>query len=506
LTEYRGRARIWVAALFFAQSLWAQDLKQFEKKVTEFTLANGLHFILVERHEAPVVSFRTWVDAGSSEDPANQTGLAHLVERMGYKGTETFGTSDWVAEKKALDVVEEAADKLQEERNKGPRAAADRLELLRLDLDSAMDRAAAYSHPGEYTAFMQSSGADGLNSATAFDHTEFSCNLPSNRIELWFLMESQRLLTPVFRAFYGERDAALSEERTTVGNNSLGMMVRDLVATAFPTGPYHNPSIGWPSDIAGLRTREARGFYEKYYVPSNMVMTIVGDINPDECRKMAERYFGPLPSRPSPPKLSDSETAQLGPRTFELDVPTQPVVGVGFRRPSDKSPDAPVFTIINLILTGGHTGLLYKELVEKQRLAVEARGVSAYPASRFPCLFAIMVLPAKDRPHQDVEKALETALTGLTTQRVDDEMLNRARTMARVGFIHELETNAGISATLPAYYMAYGDWRELFTAMADVQKVTADDVLRVAHRYLVASQRTTGFVVAASPQAAGGGR
>ena len=100
----------------------SQDLKEFEKKVTEFTLANGLHFIVAERHEAPVVSFHTYVNAGSVDDPSGETGLAHMFEHMAFKGTETIGTKDWPAEKKALDEIEEAYDRVEAERNKGPKA------------------------------------------------------------------------------------------------------------------------------------------------------------------------------------------------------------------------------------------------------------------------------------------------------------------------------------------------------------------------------------------------
>lgn len=494
MTGFRGRVCFWMTFVAITQTASGQNLKQFERTVTEFTLANGLHFILVERHEAPEISFRTWVDAGSAEDPAGATGLAHMLQRVAYKGTETIGTADWAMEKKALDAVEEASDQLQAERNKGPRADSAKLDILRLELGSAAERAQSYGRSSQFSAILENNGADELKAAASFDHIEFFCNLPSNRVELWFLMESQRLQTPVFRQFYFEREAALGEERTTVESNALGLLMRDLLATAFVAGPFHNPALGWPGDIAELRTEQAREFLEKYFVPANMVMTLVGDLNPEECRKLAERYFGPLRARPAPPQPHIAEPPQLGPRTVELDVPAPPLLAYGFKRPPDTSAEDPVFTVMNLILTGGRTGWLYKQLVETGRLAVDVRGAAAFPSGRFPCLFTLEILPARQHITEDLEKAIDGALADFASQRVDGETLTRAQAMARMAVLRQLDSNGGIAAALPAFYATYGDWRKLFSAVADIDKVSADDVQRVARKYLTPAQRTIAVI------------
>ena len=151
------------AILWLPLFLSAQDLHEFEKKVTEFTLANGLHFIVVERHEAPVVSFHTYVNAGSVDDPSGATGLAHMFEHMAFKGTETIGTRDWPAEKKALDAIEEAYDRLDAERNKGPQAEASKVSALEARLKMAIDSAQAFVEPNEYTRIIEENGGVGLN-------------------------------------------------------------------------------------------------------------------------------------------------------------------------------------------------------------------------------------------------------------------------------------------------------------------------------------------------------
>ena len=175
----------------------AQDLNEFEKRVSEFALPNGLHFLVVERHEAPVVSFHTYVNAGAIDDPAGSTGLAHMFEHMAFKGTETIGTTDWPREKKALDEIERAYDELEAERAKGPRAKRVTLETLEAGLKIAINRAQDYVASNEYTRIVEENGGVGLNAGTGVAATEYYYSLPSNRIELWFLMESQRYLHPV---------------------------------------------------------------------------------------------------------------------------------------------------------------------------------------------------------------------------------------------------------------------------------------------------------------------
>ncbi len=333
------RAIIAGATLITALTLSAQDLKEFEKKVTEFTLPNGLHFIVVERHEAPVVSFHTFVNAGAVNDPAGLTGLAHMFEHMAFKGTEAIGTVNWAEEKKALQAIEEAYDQLEAERSKGPTASATQLGLLEGSLKLLIGRAEVYVDPNKYTSVIEENGGAGVNADTTLGYTEYYYSLPSNRIELWFLLESQRFLHPVFREFYKERDVVMEEHRRNVESNIQGLLIQTFNAAAFEASPYHRPAGGWPSDIANLRTRDAREFFEKYYVPANINIAIVGDVTPADARRMADRYFGPLPARPLPPPIHTDEPPQPGPSTAIVESPTQPLALIGYKRPNQYDKD-----------------------------------------------------------------------------------------------------------------------------------------------------------------------
>src|SRR6185503_16372565 len=182
--------------------LAAQSLQDFEKKVTEFTLGNGLKFLVIERHEAPVVSFHTYVNAGAVDDPTGRTGLAHMFEHMAFKGTPTIGSKNWLAEKKALDAIEQVYDRLDAERNRGFRADAKKITALENELKAAIEKADSYVVSNEYDRIVESNGGVGLNAGTAEDQTTYFYSFPANRIELWFLLESERFLRPVFREFY----------------------------------------------------------------------------------------------------------------------------------------------------------------------------------------------------------------------------------------------------------------------------------------------------------------
>src|SRR5580698_2256030 len=170
--------RVRFLALLIPGLLAAQSLQDFEKKVTQFTLPNGLTFLVIERHEAPVVSFHTYVNVGSVDDVTNRTGLAHMFEHMAFKGTETIGTKNWADEKKALDAIDDLYDRLEAERNRGPRADQSRVDMLRTQLKLAVDRADYFVQPNEYTRIIEENGGVGLNASTGLDATEFFYSLP----------------------------------------------------------------------------------------------------------------------------------------------------------------------------------------------------------------------------------------------------------------------------------------------------------------------------------------
>ena len=473
----------------------AQNLQEFEKRVTEFTLPNGLHFIVVERHEAPVVSFHSYVNAGSANDPSGATGIAHMFEHMAFKGTETIGTRNWPEEKKALAEVEDVYDRLSNERDKGVHADPAKIQALEARLKVAINTANAYVIPNEYPRIIEENGGVGLNASTGVDATQYFYSLPSNRLELWFLLESQRFLQPVFREFYKERDVVMEEYRMRVESSPQGKLFQSFLATAFMAHPYRRMGTGWPSDIRNLRVKDAGKFFHTYYVPSNITIAIVGDVNPAEAKRLAREYFGPMPAGPPPPLLTTKEPPQPGEKEARVASPSQPVVILGYKRPDQYSKDDPVFDVISGLLSGGRTGILYKELVRDKRLSLAAQAADTFPGGKYPNLFVFFLAPALGHSVEDNEKAFYDVLDRFKSQPPDPEALARVKTKTRASLIRQLDSNPGIASLVSSYYADYGDWRKLFTSIADIDKVTAQDVQRVAREYFVKESRTVAYLV-----------
>ncbi len=482
----------------------AQNLKEFEKKVTEFTLANGMHFIVLERHEAPVVSFNTYVKAGSLDDPAGQTGLAHMFEHMAFKGTPWIGSKNWPEEKKALAEVEDAYARLEEERRKDLRADPSKISSLETQVKAAIDKANLYVESNAYPRIIEENGGVGLNAGTGEEATNYFYNFPSNRIELWFLLESQRFVSPVFREFYKERDVVMEERRMRVESNPQGKLIEALLGTAFLAHPYRVGPGGWASDIQNLRLTEAEKFYKTFYVPGNIIIGIAGDVNPAEAKRLADKYFSQLPSRPLPPLVTTLEPKQEGPKRVDVESPSQPLVFLGYKRPDQNDKDDPVFDVITMILAEGRTGVLYKDMVRDKKIAVAAVSAPTFPGGKYPNLFLFFLVPAQGKTADENETEFYAVLEKFKTEKVDAETLARVKTKARAALIRQLDSNSGMATQLTSYYVNYGNWRKLFTALDEVNKVTADDVQRVARQYFIPNSRTVAVTV--QPKKVGGAK
>jgi predicted Zn-dependent peptidase len=481
----------------------AQNLPELEKRIGEFTLENGLHFIVMERREAPVVSFHTYVNAGSVFDPSGSTGIAHMFEHMAFKGTETIGSRNWPEEKKALEAVEEAYDRLDLERRKVPRGEASKSPAAEAQLKVALSRANTYAAPNAWPNLVEENGGAGLNAQTGLDATEYYFSLPSNRIELFFLLESQRFLSPVFREFYKERDVVLEEYRARVESNPQGRLLQAFSAAAFAAHPYRRSGAGWPSDIEGLRARDAERFFKTYYVPSNITIAVVGDADTAHVRQLARKYFSALPAAPPPPLLGTRELRQQGPRQVVVESPAQPLLYAGFKRPDQYHRDGAVFDVIGGLLGAGRTSLLYKEMVRDRKIALGVGVQPTFPGGRFENLFVFFVAPSRGSSVAENEKVLYELIERFGAQLPEEQAMRRVKTILRAGLIRQLDSNPSVARLLATAHGNYGSWKRLLTALDDIDKVAPADVQRVARQYLVPSGRTVAFSV---PPPAGAGK
>jgi predicted Zn-dependent peptidase len=490
--------------LFSTSVLRAQDLASFEKRVTVHKLANGLTLIVLERPEAPVFSFFTLVDAGSVQDPKGLTGLAHMMEHEAFKGTPDIGSRnngrDWLKEKAALDGVERAYAAYDYERRKEIDRDPKKVGELEKAWKEAIERAQQYVDANAYSRILDEQGQEGMNAFTEEDMTGYYYSLPANRLELWAYMESERFLHPVMREFYKERDVVWEERRMRIDNQPIGRLVEQFLSSAFFAHPYHNPGVGWPADLDSLSARDAEKFFKTYYIPSNMTIAVVGDVKAAQVIALVERYFGRIPSGPKPEEAATDEPPQSGVREIVLREQSQPFYLEGYHRPDYRDPDDNVYDVISDLLSEGRTSRLYRSLVRDKKIAVGAAGFSGLPGTKYPHLFAFYSVPAKDHTPAEQADAIHQEIERLKTQPVSDEELKMVKTRMRANLIRQLAENSGLASQLAIYQTRFGDWRELFRQLDKTDKVTAQDVQRVARKVLTESNRTVATIVNAPPK------
>ncbi len=301
--------RFAVCAIALSWVAKAQDLASFEKRTTVKVLPNGLTLIVCERPEAPVFSYYTLVDAGSADDPDGASGIAHMFEHMAFKGSTEIGTTDYPAEKVALAKVEVAYAAYDAEYRKRVGQNPEKLAQLLKVFQDAQAEAQKYVIPNQFSEIAEENGATGINANTTEDSTQYFWSMPSNRLELWAYLESQRIGHPVEREFYKERNVVQEERRMRSDSSPIGRMVEQFLATAYVAHPYRRPGVGWESEISQVSATEATTFHEKYYVPSNIVIAVVGDVKASETMPILERYFAPIPTGPRPAPMTTRRAA-----------------------------------------------------------------------------------------------------------------------------------------------------------------------------------------------------
>lgn len=485
---------LFVMATVAPKSTEAQDLAAFEKRMTEFTLDNGLKFLVLERHEAPVVSFHTYADVGAVDEVKGITGLAHLFEHMAFKGTKTVGTKDYEAEARAMAKIDELFLALKKERRKGEQADNVRLEQLQNQFKEAQEQAQEYLVHDEYDEAFSREGSSGFNAYTSQDATQYIVSLPSNKAELWMSMESDRFFNPVQREFYKEKDVVMEERRLATESQPVGRLLEEFLAIAYKAHPYGEPIIGHMSDLETLTRSEAEAFFKKYYLPSNLTVAIVGDVNPQEVRELAQKYFSRIPGGPKPDPVETVEPPQLGERRVTMQDPAQPFVLIGYHKPSINHSDNAVFDAITEIVGVGRTSRLYKSLVKEKKIAVAASGFPGMPGNKYPSLFLFYAVPARGRTNQECEEAIYAEIDKLKTEPVLPEELEKAKTRSRAGLIRQLASNSGLASQLTFYEVITGDWRNLFKQLDDIDRVTAEDIQRVAKKYFTTKNQTVGII------------
>jgi predicted Zn-dependent peptidase len=248
------------------------------------------------------------------------------------------------------------------------------------------------------------------------------------------------------------------------------------------------------SDLQALTRGKADAFFRKYYGPSNLTVAVVGDVNPQQMRKLAEEYFSRIPSGPKPEPVETVEPPQIGERRVTVEDQSQPFVIIGYHKASINHPDNAVFDVLTDIVSYGRTSRLYKSLVKEKKIAIAAAGFQGLPGNKYAGLFMFYAVPAKGHTNKECEDAIYVEIERLKTESVTPEELKKAKTRSRASLIRELDSNSDLAAELTFYQVVTGDWRNLFVQLDRINKVNAEDIQRVAKEYFTTKNRTVGVI------------
>jgi predicted Zn-dependent peptidase len=484
-----------LGAVLLTASPGALHAYNLEDRVQRVTLENGMRILLVERHTSPTVSLYIRYLVGAVDDGEGKTGAAHLLEHMLFKGTSTIGAKNFREEERVLKKIRETGTALDRERMKGTRADEAEVKRLAKELKELQSEAKEWIIENEIDRLYSENGAVDLNASTGQDVTTYKVSLPANRIELWARIEADRMLNPVLREFYTERDVVMEERRQTYESVPSRKLMELFLATAFSASPYRRPIIGWPSDISFLTPEYLEAFFKQYHSPNNTVIAIVGDINTAKTLQIIKKYFGPIPSHKLEGHHVTEEPTQSGEKRAELVAESNPYLIMGWHKPTLPSFEDYVFEVIEALLSKGRTSRFHRSIVQGKQIAEDVSAANGMPAARYPNLFMVTGTPRNPHTAEELEQAVYEEIDKLKKEPVKKLELEKIINQLRAEFIRDLSSNSGLSSQLSYYEIITGDYRYMTRYVEMIEKVTPKDIMAAANKYFTEENRTVAVLI-----------
>ncbi len=534
----------------------AVDIPPLEDRVRETQLDNGLKVVVVEREIAPVFFALMNFSVGSTIENFGSTGLSHFMEHMLFKGSKKIGTKDYAAEQPIMEELESVAAEMKEIRislknwrfdifedymnevKSNVQAGAEAgsaakwqavLEALpadsthlpdewkdtpwiyydgarnfwadyrkiierRLRMSELLEQQREYIIQTHIDAIYDQHGAKMVNAYTSYDETGYMVGLPSNCLELWMHLESDRFMNPVFREYYAEREV-VQEELLMHENNPRSFLFKNLMTTAFNAHPYGRPIIGWRRDIQLTLRSEMDDHFHRFYGPNNCQITIVGNVNADEAFAMVEDYFGEWEPVEIAHEVTTVEPAQKGEKRIAVEFDAQPMFLIGYHVPAAPHPDYYALSMMQRVLSGGRTSRLYRSIFEKQMLTAGPPYAFVGPGDRYPGLFIFGGAPNAMHTVEEVENAIYQEVETLQTELVSDKEIERIRNQYKTYQLARLKSNQWLAFSLASGFVNRGDWRSIIEDYERLVQVNAEDIKRVANEYFNVRNRTVAYLV-----------
>ena len=495
---HTGCGRILFALVLLLQ--WALPLPAQKVPVVEKALPNGMRLLLVERHDEPTVAGGWVAHVGSSNERLGITGIAHLFEHMMFKGTPTIGTKDYKKDLEIIAAQERVRDEMRQEDRKlrvayrhgeiddllKPENKSARYRELETEFKRLITEQRDVLVKNEFDRIYSGAGGSGMNAFTSEDMTAYFVTVPANKLELWMWMESERILHPVFREFYAERDVVFEERRMRTDSTPLGKFQEEFNALFWESSPYAWPVVGWPSDIPAISKAQADEFYGTYYSPQNITLILVGDFQPDQAEAQVRKYFERIPRGPrTPPDVVTLEVKQVAEKRLDAEAETNPQVDILWHTVAFQHRDSYALEILAQILST-RTGRLYKGLVLGGGVATETYADQG--SMKWEGMFNAGGEVKEGHAPAEVEQGIYDNLEKLKQEEVPPEELQKVKNNFAAAEYRKLSSNYPILMHL-IRNDGEGDWREINEAGPKIQAVTAADVKRVANNYFTKENR-----------------
>jgi zinc protease len=408
--------------------------------VQELVLDNGLKVLLLEDHKSPAVTFQVWYRVGSRNEKDGKSGLSHFLEHMMFKGTPTV-------------------------------------------------------QPEEYSRIIAKNGGRS-NAFTSSDVTVYFANMSRDKIGIEIELEADRMANALLGETYFEPEKKVIQEerRLRTEDNPASALGEVSGAAAYMIHPYRRPVIGWMSDIQNLTRQDLVDHYKLYYAPNNAFIVMTGDFSAPEMLAKIKAAFGQIPRGAEPPKVQAEEPPQRGERRVTLKKEAElPFVLMYYHTPNLMSPDNYALDVLSVVLAGGRSSRLYHDLVYQKRLVrsidADYNGVSIDPS-----VFSVtaQLMPGKDPG--EIEREIDLLLEKVKSEMISERELQKAKNQIEAAFVFAQDSIFGQAMKI-GYYEAVGGWRLMDQYLDGIQKVTRQDVQRVAKQYLARDRRTVGVLI-----------
>ncbi|QQS03913.1 MAG: insulinase family protein [Fibrobacterota bacterium] len=466
-----------------------QAVPEIRLAVRDTVFANGLRVLVHEDHSLPMVACQIFYATGSIHEHAGGTGIAHMLEHMLFKGTRKVGITDSTADAKFLPQIDAAEELRRAALAKGDSATAHHAKA-RMDSLNALHR--AYFVKDELWQAYQEVGGTDLNAYTSDLATVYHVTLPSNRLELFLWMESDRMTRSVMRDFYAERDVVREERRMRIENKPQGRYWESLDLLFWGAHPYGNPTIGWPSDIESYRRSQVEEHYEKFYGPKNAILVLSGDVKAEDAFAMTARYFAGITKGADFPQVVTRDPEPPGQkRLVSIQDNARPVIDILFPVPDINDPQSPAFEIVEGVLSGA-SGRLERLLVDSLRLCTSVS--AGHRAQIYASQFGISATPVQGADPRRIEDILWNEIARLRESPLSPREIQRVKNRLAVARLARLRSRETIAGDL-GYMELFGSWKLLAKYPAKVQLQTDSTVREAAAKWLRPERATIGWLL-----------